>query len=177
MKFTEHTAKPAVTPKIGRFATLRGRLHAEGSGAPSRGLVAWAARLPSAFCSASASAPPKRNLLSSSPTGEPARRGGRGRRRRGRLWRPVRVGLPAKGVSPSTVVKFDLRRLLSPPSPFGSGYYSGVAVNPTNGDVYLFGEEEALSGTPAMIFVYHPNTGALLSSFEVPAGAISKPSS
>ena len=70
--------------------------------------------------------------------------------------------------SPESVVKFDPSgKLLSPPSPFGSGFYSGVAASPTNGDVYVLGEETF--GTPAMIFVYDPNTGALLSSFEVPA--------
>ena len=45
-------------------------------------------------------------------------------------------------------------------------------MSPTNGDVYVLGEEGGPSilspPTPAMIFVYDPNTGALLSSFEVP---------
>ena len=68
---------------------------------------------------------------------------------------------------PSTVVKFDSSgNLLSPPSPFGSAHYSGVAVSPANGDVYVLGEEGFF--TPAMIFVYDPSTGALVSSFEVP---------
>ena len=74
--------------------------------------------------------------------------------------------------APSTVVNLDPSgNLLSPPSPFGSAHYSGVAVNPTNGDVYVLGEEGGLitPATPATIFVYDPNTGALLSSFEVPA--------
>ncbi len=69
---------------------------------------------------------------------------------------------------PSSVVKLGSSgKLLSPPSPFGSAYYSGVAVNPTNGDVYVLGQEGF--STPTTIFVYDPNTGALLSSFEVPA--------
>ena len=73
------------------------------------------------------------------------------------------------GFGPSTVVKLDPSgKLLSPPSPFGSSHYSGVAVNPTNGDVYLLGQESVFTPT-TMIFVYDPNTGALLSSFEVPA--------
>ena len=60
---------------------------------------------------------------------------------------------------PESVVKFDPSgKLLSPPSPFGSGYYSGVAVNPTNGDVYVLGQEGF--SAPAKIFVYDPNTGA-----------------
>ncbi len=70
------------------------------------------------------------------------------------------------------MVKLDPSgNLLSPPSPFGSAHYSGVAVNPMNGDVYVLGEEGGFFTpvTPAKIFVYDPNTGALLSSFEVPA--------
>jgi DNA-binding beta-propeller fold protein YncE len=82
-------------------------------------------------------------------------------------------GLVTAPFSPSTVVKLDPSgKLLSPPSPFGSAYYSGVAVNPTNGDVYVLGQESLglfTPATPTMIFVYDPNTGTLLSSFEVPA--------
>ncbi len=76
------------------------------------------------------------------------------------------------GSGPSTVVKLDPSgNLLSPPSPFGSAHYSGVAVNPTNGDVYVLGEEGGLftPATPATIFVYDPDTGAPVSSFEVSA--------
>ncbi len=72
---------------------------------------------------------------------------------------------------PAKVVKFDPSgNLLSPPSPFGSAHYSGVAVNPRNGDVYVLGEEGGFftPATPAMIFVYDPSTGAPVSSFEVP---------
>jgi DNA-binding beta-propeller fold protein YncE len=77
--------------------------------------------------------------------------------------------------SPSTVVKLDPSgKLLSPPSPFGSAYYSGVAVNPANGDVYVLGQESIglfTPATPTMIFVYDPNTGAPVGTpFEVPAG-------
>jgi DNA-binding beta-propeller fold protein YncE len=77
-------------------------------------------------------------------------------------------GFLGENFASSSVVKLDPSgKLLSPPSPFGSAYYSGVAVNPTNGDVYVFGQEGV--GTPAKIFVYDPNTGAPVSSFEVPA--------
>jgi streptogramin lyase len=61
--------------------------------------------------------------------------------------------------------KFDSsRNLLAPPSPFGagSGFYSGVAVDPTNHDVDVI---DALSQT---IDTYDPTSGALLSSFPVP---------
>jgi hypothetical protein len=73
--------------------------------------------------------------------------------------------------SSSRVIKLDPSgNLLSPPSPFGSAHYSGVAVSPTNGDLYALGEEGTLfTRKPAMIFVYDPNTGAPVSSFEVPA--------
>jgi hypothetical protein len=74
-------------------------------------------------------------------------------------------GALTEGFGPSPVVKLDPSGNLLPPSPVGSGHYSGVAVNPTNGDVYVLGEEGLF--TPAMIFVYDPSTGALLSSFEV----------
>ena len=73
------------------------------------------------------------------------------------------------GFGPSSVVKLDPSgKLLSPPSPFGSANYSGVAVSPTNGDVYVLGQE-GLFGGAVKIFVYDPNTGASVSSFEVPA--------
>ncbi len=73
---------------------------------------------------------------------------------------------------PSTVVKLDPSgNLLSPPGAFGSAHYSGVSVDPTNGDVYVLGEEGGFTtpATPATIFIYDPNTGALVSSFEVSA--------
>ena len=79
-------------------------------------------------------------------------------------------GLLAEGFAESSVVKLDPSgNLLLPPSPFGSGFNSGVAVDPVNGDVYVLGEKgTVLSREPARIFVYDPNTGAPVSSFEVP---------
>jgi hypothetical protein len=75
-----------------------------------------------------------------------------------------------QGAAPGTVVKLDPSgKLLSPPSPFGSAYYSGVAVNPTNGDAYVLGQEGLFTPGTVKIFVYDPNTGAPVSSFEVPA--------
>ena len=151
MKPTEHTAKPAAAPKTGRFALLRGPHRAPGSGAPARGLIAapFVARSLVVLCALAglfALPPPpspKPNLPSSSPTDRSARRS--------RFAVGVAVegsgdlfvsGLFGEGFAPSTVVKLDPSgNLLSPPSPFGSAYYSGVAVNPTNGDVYVLGEE------------------------------------
>ena len=68
---------------------------------------------------------------------------------------------------PAHVKKFDASgKLLVPPSPFGGAYYSGTAVNPTNGDVYVLGENEFLGS--ASVYSYDPNTGEPLSSFPVP---------
>ncbi len=63
--------------------------------------------------------------------------------------------------------------VLSPPSPFGAGngIYSGVAVNPTNGDVDVMGGSflnETDEHWEPEIETYDPNSGALLSSFMVP---------
>ncbi len=67
--------------------------------------------------------------------------------------------------SPEHVDEFDASgKLLSPPSPFGEGYDSNAAVNPTNGDVYVL---ETFGG--AVINVYEPSSGKLLSSFPVEA--------
>ncbi len=164
---TEHTAKPAVTPKIGRFATLCGLLSVQGSGASARGLVAAplvAVCVLLVLCVGVAQAePPKlisEGLFSTHEGGEASGVAVGGS---GDLFVS---GLLGEGLGPSSVVKLDPSgNLLSPPSPFGSAHYSGVAVNPTNGDVYVLGEEGI--STPATIFVYDPNTGAPVSSFEV----------
>lgn len=79
-------------------------------------------------------------------------------------------GLIGEGFGPSQVVKLDPSGKLLPPSPFGSAFYSGVAVNPMNRDVYVLGQEAIFTPT-TKIFIYDPNTGALLSSFEVPASS------
>jgi hypothetical protein len=58
------------------------------------------------------------------------------------------------------VSKFDASgHLMSPPAPFGSGsgFYSGVAVNPTNGDVYV------LDAGNQSIETYDPSTGTQVS--------------
>ncbi len=167
VKLAEQFAKAAVIRKIGRFATLRGLLRAQGSGAPARGLVA-AALL--ALCvlltlSAAAQAEPPKLILYGSFSAHESRAVGVAVEGSGDLFVS---GLVGEGFVSSPVVKLDPSgNLLSPPSPFGSAFYSGVAVNPANGDVYVLGEEALFD--PAMIFVYDPNTGALLSSFEVPA--------
>ena len=66
------------------------------------------------------------------------------------------------------IYKYDSSgKLISPPSPFGEAYYAGAAVSPANGDVYVLGQEGLF--TPTTLYTYDPNSGALLSSFEVPA--------
>ncbi len=169
VKPTEHTAKPAVTPKTGRFAPLRALLHPRGSGAPARGpiialLIVLCVLL--ALSAAVAQAEPPKlvsygQFSAQEPHADGVAVGGSG---------DLFVsGLLGEGFAPSTVVKLDPSgKLLSPPSPFGSAHYSGVAVNSTNGDVYVLGQEGIFGGA-VKIFVYDPNTGALLASFEVPA--------
>jgi hypothetical protein len=65
--------------------------------------------------------------------------------------------------SPGRIEKFSETGELLPPSPFGEGFHSGAAVNPTNGDLYVlnaFGEIETFDPTTGV------STGA---SFPVPA--------
>jgi DNA-binding beta-propeller fold protein YncE len=176
---TEHTAKSASTSKTGRFATLRALLHPQGSSAPLRKLIATPLITLCALLALSPAVaqaePPKLISYGQFGTHEPYAVGvaveGSGDLFVSSFLSGGGTGYEALG--PSTVVKLDPSgSLLSPPSPFGSAHYSGVAVSPTNGDVYVLGEEGGPSilspPTPAMIFVYDPNTGALLSSFEVP---------
>jgi DNA-binding beta-propeller fold protein YncE len=172
VKPIEHTAKAASTSKTGLFGTLCGPRQAQGSGASARGLVAAplvALCVLLALCVGVARAEPPKLISYESFSTQEANAVGVAVEGSGDLFVS---GLIGAGFSPSSVVKLDSSgNLLSPPSPFGSGYYSGVAVNPTNGDVYVLGEEGGIftPATPATIFVYDPNTGALLSSFEVPA--------
>ena len=179
MNPTAHTAKPAVAPETGRFASL-GALHrAPGSRAPARGpiaapfvarsLIALCALVGAfAFASVAQAEPPK--LI---PYGQFAthqfRAAGVAVEGSGDLFLSSLYG---ERYAHSPVVKLDPSgNLLSPPGPFGSEWYSGVAVNPVNGDVYVLGQEGSSLFTPGAlkIFVYDPNTGAPVSSFEVSA--------
>ncbi len=178
---TGHDANAASTPKTGRFAVLSGLLRGEGGGlskisfgqaGQARSLVvlcALAGLLALSTTAAAQAEPPKLISYGQFSTHE-ATAVGVAMEGSGDLFVS---SLFAQGFSStsSTVVKLDPSgKLISPPSPFGSAHYSGVAVNPTNGDVYVLGEEGSLFGLgPATIFVYDPNTGAPVSSFEVPA--------
>jgi NHL repeat len=174
---TEHTAKAAATPKIGRFATLRGLLRSQGSGAPSPRLIATPLTILCTLCAlltpcaAVAQAEPPALIPYGQFSTQEVQAAGVAVEGSGDLFVSSLFVSENFALVPSTVVKLDPSgKLLSPPSPFGSEHYSGVAVNPTNGDVYALGEEGGFStpATPAMIFVYDPNTGAPVSSFEVP---------
>ncbi len=174
MRSTEHTAKAAVTPKTGRFATLRGVHRDQGSSASLRSLIATPLIALCVLLTLSAAVaqaePPK--LISYGHFGtHEADVGGAAVEGSGDLFvSGTFSGDPfAEDFALGKVVKLDPSgNSLSPPSPFGYAIYSGVAVNPTNGDVYVLGQEALFTPT-TKIFVYDPNTGALLSSFEVPA--------
>jgi hypothetical protein len=170
VKPTEQIANSASTPKAGLFATLRALLHAAGSGAQSRALLGtFLITLCALFglnAVAQAEAPklvPNGNFAADTPL-------------------PIGVAVDQStndvyvaGLielsthNPGHVDKFDaLDNLLSPPSPFGEAYDSGVAVNPTNGDVYVLGEAGFFAPT-ATVYTYDPNTGLPVSSFTVEA--------
>jgi hypothetical protein len=69
----------------------------------------------------------------------------------------------------SNISKYDpLGKLESPLSPFGAGYYSGAAVNPTNGDLYVL---EALNFVTfgAKLATFTSSGAPVGTPFEVPA--------
>ncbi len=184
VKPTEHIAKPATTPKAGRFASLGGLHRVPGSRGPARGPIAapFVTRSLVVLCAlvtlfalataAVAQAEPPKLVSYGQFSAQESSAVGVAVAGSGDLF--ISSLFPPGGISaaPSTVVKLDPSgRFLSPPSPFGSAHYSGVAVNPTNGDVYALGEEGIF--TPATIFIYDPETGTPVSSFEVPASRAS----
>ena len=170
MKPTEHIAKPAATPKTGRFATLRGLLGIQGSGAPTRGLAAapFMVRSFVALCAlatlvalatagiAQAESPPKLISYGSFSPGFAA--GVAVEQSSGDIFV---ADLDNEQETP--IAKFDAagKPILPPPS-FGTNYEAGVAVNPTNGDLYVFN----IFGT---IQTFDASTGALIGApFTVP---------
>ena len=191
-----HNANAASTPKTGRFASLRGLLLSKGSGmskisfsqagpqlhsgrafavrkerpdpAPLRSLVVLCV-LASSFALATAGVaraePPK--LVSYGKFASEGRGVGVAvDQSSGDVYTAGLIDIGA-GYAQEYVSKFDpTGKLISPPSPFGEAYDSGVAVNPTNGDVYVLGK--AGFSAPTTLYTYDPNSGALLSSFEVP---------
>jgi hypothetical protein len=173
---TAHIAKPASTPKTGRFASLGAPHRAPGSGAPSRGPIAapFVARSLVVLCAlagifalsvgVAGAAVPK---LSSNGSFHSA--GGSGvavDQSSGDVFVTGFIGLKKTGGNEVEEVgisnKFDASgNLLSPPSPFAEGLNYGAAVNPTNGRLYV-------ASPFAQIEIDDPNTGAQLSTFGVP---------
>ncbi len=162
MSHTEHSLK-ASRGTTGLFAMLRGLLGVPGTGAPSvsQGTGASSAAMrrhvnatglltalvPSivavfALSTAPAQAEPPRLISEGNFGTHEAAAVGVAVEGSGDLF--VSSLFPQGDPSaPSTVVKLDPSgKLLSPPSPFGSAHFSGVAVNPANGDVYVLGQEE-----------------------------------
>ncbi len=174
VKLTAHIAKPTVASKIGRFALLRGPRHALWSGAPASGPIAapFVARSLVVLCAlvglfalaltpalARAEAPRLINVGGFDPG-------------------PIGLGVAVDGSTGDVYVaallldakiqKFDSSgSLIAPPSPFGAGSddFSGAAVNPTNGQLYVIDAGQSELDT------YDSATGALLSSFAVPSSA------
>ncbi len=168
---TEPPAKSASPPKTGLFAALRGLLHAQGSGAPSRGLIATPLITLCVLCgllalSATAAQAEPPRLVSYGNFSSEGAFGVAVDQSNSDVYVAGFLNFSTFGEEP--VNKFDAAgKLLSPPSPFGEAFYSGVAVNPTNGDVYVLGEAGVFA--PATIYTYDPSTGAQLASFEVEA--------
>ena len=162
MKPTAHIAKPAATPKTGRFALLCGPHCSEGSGAPARGPIAasFVARSLVVLCAlaglfalvtvgvAQAEVP---RLISagSFPATNPL---GVAVDDSCSLHAPPLTGEACATFDASAgdvfvaalfeanISKFDASvpaDQLSPPSPFGEGFFSSAVVNPASGDVYV----------------------------------------
>ncbi len=165
VKYREQFAKAAVTPKTGRFATLRGFLHVQGSGAPTRGLVAvplvaLCALL--ALCVGVAQAEGPQLVADGNFHDE----GGSGiavDQSTGDVFTSGFVTDREGSLAVGSSEKFYASgKVLSPPSPFGEGLHYGAAINPTNGRLYT------VNVFAHVIEVDDPNTGEELSSFGGP---------
>jgi hypothetical protein len=180
VKPTGHNANAASTSKTGRFAMLRGSRHAAGSGAPSRGgaTAAFVARSLGALCALAA-------ILAFSIVGvaqaEPSAIIPDGSFDPGAFPLGVAVDntsgtssgdVYVAALGSANVNKFDGSvppGLLAPPSPFGEGNFSGAAVDPSNGDVYVLDAQPNKAGN-LTIDTFDPSTGAPVGTpFEVPA--------
>jgi hypothetical protein len=177
VKPTEHIAKSACPSKTGLFATLRGPLRAHGSGAPARSsiaaslvfspiaLCALLCALVGAFACASVARAEPPKLI---PYGNFSAEGAFGiavDQANGDVYTSGLISPP--GFGEAKVNKFDATGQRLVPSPFGEAHYGGAAVNPTNGDVYVLGAPGLFA--PTVLYTYNSDTGALVSSFEVPA--------
>jgi hypothetical protein len=173
VKPTAHIAKPAATQKTGRFASLRGLLGIQGSGAPARGLVTarFMVRSLMALCGLAAffalvtagvaqAEPPRLISYGSFSPGFAA--GVAVEQSSGDLFV---ADLDNEQETP--IAKFDAAgKPISPPPSFGTNFEGGVAVNPTNSDLYVL----SLLGS---IQTFDSSTSALIGTpFPVPVSAV-----
>ncbi len=174
---TGQHANAASTPKTGLSATLRGLLGFTGISAPkmtkgsglskisashqaSQTFIALCALVGAfAFATAAQAEPPRLIQYGTIPTKLPI----------GVAVDQSSGDLYTAAYAASNINEFDASgSLVTPPSPFGAGNFSGVAVDPVNHDVYVITLIANGAGNVA-INTYDPSTGELLSSFEVPA--------
>jgi hypothetical protein len=169
VKPTEHTRKTP-SPKTGRFATLRALLHAQGSSAPLRSLIATPLITLCALLAFSAGVaqaePPKLVSYGKFASEGP---GVAVDQASGDVFTASFFDVNEKdertGLGHIRTFEASGKEL---PSSYAEGLHSGAAIDPTNGDLYVLAEEGIF--TPAMISVYDPNTGAPVGTpFEVPA--------
>ncbi len=171
MKPPEHTAKPAATPKIGRFATLRGLHQAKGSGASACGLVAAplaALCVLLALCVGIAQAEPPKLILDGTFASEGP--GVAVDQASGDVFTASFFDVNEKDEStgPGHIRAFDESGNELSQQIGAEGFHSGAAIDPINGDLYVLAEEGFRA--PANVYVYDPNTGAPVGTpFEVPA--------
>ena len=180
MKPTAHIAKPVVASKIGRFVALRGLRRVPGSGASSRGLAVMSFMARSlvslcvlaalfAFTTAGVAQAEAPRLISDGSFPATLPEGVAVDNSSGTSSGDVYVA----ALFSSEINKFDASgsSLISPPSPFGEGGFSGAAINPTNGDVYVLTDLPNEHGN-VEIDTFDPNTGALVGTpLEVPASS------
>jgi DNA-binding beta-propeller fold protein YncE len=164
VKPTEQTAKPAVTSKIGRFATLRGLLQARGTGASARSLVAaplvaLCGLLALSAGVAHAEAPPlvPYGNFAVAENGIGVAVDNSGLASAGDVYVSsfFRSGEP-------TLYKFTPAGKPVSPSPFGEpfGFSVSLAVDPKNGDLYSLGASGSVT-------TYDPSSGAVVGTFPV----------
>ncbi len=173
MRTTGHTVNAASTPKTGLFAALRGSHPALGTGVRSLiALCVLATLLALSIASVAQAEPPRLIQYGSFNPGPFALSvtvDNSGGSSQGDVYTAAFLS--------ANLNKFDASgKLISPPSPFGEGSFSGAgaAVDPVNGDVYVLEsfeiEEHEVQVQKARIDTYDPNTGALVGApFEVPA--------
>jgi hypothetical protein len=174
VRTTGQHANAASTPKTGLFTAPRGSHRAPGIGA--RPLVALCALVGAfAFATAAAAQAEVPKLLSYGNFGSAEFRFTNVETGEVEDSEPLGVAVDqssgdvyvagllkiGSGNPSQNVYKFGASHtLLSPPSPFGegTGLYSGVAVNPTNHDVYV------VDAAGQAIDTYDPSSGALVGS-------------